>query len=122
MINNGVSPNNIHVIGHSLGGQVAGIAGQEIFSQTGKKVRRITGLDPAAPSFVGEPASNRLSPDDAKIVTVIHTDGGVFGYLSVCGTIDFFPNGGKPPQPGCLKEALPDLLELMSIYFKTLRK
>lgn len=38
---------------------------------------------------------------DAAFVDVIHTDGGIFGFPNPLGHADFYPNGGKPPQPGC---------------------
>jgi len=34
-------------------------------------------------------------------VDVIHTAGGFVGYSDSIGHADFFPNGGKSPQPGC---------------------
>jgi len=49
----------IHLIGHSLGCHVAGIAGKRMFAETGQKIGRISGLDPAAPSY-------QNSPDDGK--------------------------------------------------------
>lgn len=97
----GVALRNIHIIGHSLGAQVAGFIGQTTFNRTGQKIHRITGLDPAGPVFVSRPPSRRLSADDADIVVVVHTDGGAFGYYLACGTIDFYVNGGIPIQPGC---------------------
>ncbi|XP_018336722.1 lipase member I [Agrilus planipennis] len=94
---------NIHLIGHSLGAHVAGFAGKEVEKQTGNKIGRITGLDPAGPYFehpLKNPA-DRLSNNDAKLVDVIHTDGGFFGAINPMGTIDFYVNGGVRPQPGC---------------------
>lgn len=42
-----------------------------------------------------------LVPSDAEFVDVVHTDGGVFGFDSPLGHVDFYPNGGMPFQPGC---------------------
>lgn len=91
------------MIGHSLGGQVAGFAGQKVIKLTGSQIRQITGLDAAGPLFEVPkvPRNSRLSNDDAIVVDAIHTDGGVFGFKEPLGTIDFFPNGGVPVQPGC---------------------
>lgn len=60
-----------------------------------------TGLDPAYPLFKHFKAELRLNEGDAMFVDVIHTDGGVLGFPSRVGHADFYPNGGKPLQPGC---------------------
>lgn len=81
-----------------MGGQAAGFVGKRVIEETGTPIKKITALDPAGPLFVD---GYRLVPTDAEIVEVVHTDGGVFGYLGECGTVDFYPNGGTPIQPGC---------------------
>lgn len=60
----------------------------------------ITGLDPASPGFY-QCNGDHLDPSDAGFVLVVHTDGGVYGALEPTGTVDFYPNGGSRPQPGC---------------------
>lgn len=62
---------------------------------------RITALDPAFPGFHRKDIKS-LNRDDADFVDVIHTDGGYFGEPGPTGTVDFFPNSGHAPQPGCL--------------------
>lgn len=99
------------LIGHSLGGQIAGFVGKRIFNETGEKLKRIIALDPAGPLFDTRPSDKRLNKTDADIVEVIHSDGGTFGFLKACGTIDFFPNGGSS-QPGCKRI---DLLDITSV-------
>ncbi|XP_070537998.1 pancreatic triacylglycerol lipase-like [Ptychodera flava] len=96
----GLSLNNVHLIGFSLGAQVAGNTGKR-----NPSIARISGLDPAGPDFSGKGASDRLDPTDAQFVDVLHTDGeplwqGGFGYYEPCGHVDFYPNGGTR-QPGC---------------------
>ncbi|XP_044746381.1 phospholipase A1-like [Coccinella septempunctata] len=91
---------NIVIIGHSLGGHIAGWAGKKFQEMNGVKLPRIIALDPAGPLFHLRPDSMKLNKDDAVVVMVIHTDGDKLGYKSACGTIDFFPNGGRD-QPGC---------------------
>ncbi|KAI4461676.1 lipase [Holotrichia oblita] len=96
---------NIHILGHSLGAHVAGVAGETIHKRTGKKIGRITGLDPAKPLYEGfiVTAKKKLSKGDAKMVDIVHTDAGNFGCENNMGTVDFFPNGGIAVQPGCLE-------------------
>ena len=46
-----VDPKMIHLIGHSLGCHVAGIAAKAVFQDTGSKIGRISALDPASPQY-----------------------------------------------------------------------
>lgn len=66
-------------MGHSLGSHIAGFAGKTVLSETGYRVGRISGLDPAGPCFEDMDTSHRLSKNDADYVDVIHTDSGMFG-------------------------------------------
>jgi phosphatidic acid-selective phospholipase A1 len=47
------------------------------------------------------PLEERLDSGDAEFVEVVHTSGGYLGYRDPIGQVDFFPNGGTWPQPGC---------------------
>ncbi|NXN71905.1 LIPR3 protein, partial [Himantopus himantopus] len=90
----------IHLIGHSLGAHTAGEAGRRI-----QGIRRITGLDPAAPYFEGTPPEVRLDPSDANFVDIIHSNAAHFpaiglGMYNTTGHLDFYPNGGTV-MPGC---------------------
>jgi len=59
-------------------------------------------LDPAGPGFEPIPLiTNHLEPSDALFVDVIHTNPGILGYVQPTGTVDFYPNGINPNQPGC---------------------
>ncbi|KAI8125506.1 Inactive pancreatic lipase-related protein 1 [Lucilia cuprina] len=94
----GADPMRIHLIGHSLGSHIMGYAG----SYTKYRVGRITGLDPARPAFedcIGP--ENHLDRTDAEFVDVIHSCAGFLGFKNPIGHVDFYPNGGHPPQPGC---------------------
>jgi hypothetical protein len=46
-------------------------------------------------------AEGHLTAADAEFVDLIHTDGGVLGFPIPLGHADFYPNGGRPLQPGC---------------------
>lgn len=43
----------------------------------------------------------RLDLTDAIFVDVIHSCGGILGYLQSLGKVDFYPNAGTAVQPGC---------------------
>ncbi|XP_034246866.1 pancreatic triacylglycerol lipase-like [Thrips palmi] len=82
MVDNGLSREGFWPIGHSLGGQLAGVMAKYL----NFKPYRITGRQWARRPFW---------------VDVIHTDSGVFGSDRNEGTVDFWPNGGRRTQPGC---------------------
>uniref|UniRef100_A0AAG5CU15 Lipase domain-containing protein n=1 Tax=Anopheles atroparvus TaxID=41427 RepID=A0AAG5CU15_ANOAO len=88
---------SVYVVGHSLGAHIAGIAGKRV--QHGP-IHTIVALDPALPLFSMHAPENRISAQDARYVEVMHTNGGLFGFLRPIGTADFYPNGGSH-QPGC---------------------
>ncbi|RWS28300.1 pancreatic triacylglycerol lipase-like protein [Leptotrombidium deliense] len=99
-----ITLDSVHIIGHSLGAQVASYAGKRL-----SKVGRITGLDPASPMFEYMSPEIRLSLNDAQLVDVIHTDTRTFnpllayhgaGMREAVGHFDFYSNGGDY-QPGC---------------------
>lgn len=55
-------------------------------------------LDPAAPLWGWD--NERLNPNDARYVEVIHTDTVLLGWADPIGDADFYPNGGSF-MPGC---------------------
>lgn len=90
--------------GHSLGAQTLGAAGREFKKKTGYPLGRITGLDPANPCFyhkdIVDDRLKSLSKFDARLIDVIHTNGGYLGVQRKIGHMDFYPNGGSE-QAGC---------------------
>ncbi|XP_026833280.1 lipase member H-A isoform X2 [Drosophila erecta] len=92
----GISLAGVHVIGHSLGAHIAGCIGRYFNGSLG----RVTGLDPALPLFSSR-SDDSLHSNAAQFVDVIHTDYPVFGDIRPRGTVDFYPNFGLAPQPGC---------------------
>ncbi|XP_034137210.1 lipase member H isoform X2 [Drosophila guanche] len=86
----------VHVVGHSLGAHIAGRIGHYFNGTLG----RVTGLDPALPLFT-QRSGDSLRSNAAQFVDVIHTDYPLFGDLRPRGTVDFYPNFGFAPQPGC---------------------
>ncbi|KAJ1519467.1 hypothetical protein ONE63_004753 [Megalurothrips usitatus] len=85
---------DVHLVGHSLGAHVAGVAGRR------HKVARITGLDPAQPLFT-QSSSDLLTASSADLVDVVHTCVGSLGFRQPLGHVDFYPNRGRLSQPGC---------------------
>ncbi|CAG9864882.1 unnamed protein product [Phyllotreta striolata] len=109
LVESKVDLKKVHLIGHSLGSQLASFIGKYVKKLSGTKVGRITGLDPANPCFANPEMSvdERLNPEDAEFVDVIHTDVQLFGYAAPIGHVDFYPNGGGH-QPGCPTREIDD--------------
>lgn len=76
MIDRGLDPDKIHLLGFSLGAHVAGTA-SEMLKQKGHLIGRITGLDAASPLFRSNhfrEKYKKLDRSDARFVDVVHTD------------------------------------------------
>lgn len=100
----GGSGTRMWCVGHSLGSHVCGHTGR---STTTGPIDRITGMDPAGPSFESSnDITIGLNPANARSVEVIHTDYEVYGTLRDLGHIDFYPAGGHA-QPGCSSDVIP---------------
>jgi len=89
--------NRVHVIGFSLGGQVAGLTGKAV---TRGLIHVIVALDPAGPLFSLDDPNGRVAPTDGAYVEVIVTNGGLLGFLEPIGQVNIYPNFGRA-QPGC---------------------
>lgn len=60
----------LHIVGWSWGAQIAGLAGYRL----GGKIGRITGIDPAGPTFKYVDDEFRLDKSDAKFVDIVSSD------------------------------------------------
>lgn len=100
LTNNGVPQEIIHVIGQGISAHVAGAAGNEFTMQTGHKLRRITGLDPAKLISKRPDTLPGLSRGDADFVDAIHTSCFAMGTPIRSGDVDFYPNGPSAGVPG----------------------
>lgn len=108
LYNFGLSLSKLHIVGHSLGAQIAGIIGKRLqtISENALKLDHVTGLDPAGPLFytllgLVPLLVPGLDPSVATFVDVIHTDAGYLGVPDACGHTDFWPNAGTRFQPNC---------------------
>jgi pimeloyl-ACP methyl ester carboxylesterase len=116
LIKGGLSDTKIHLIGHSIGGQLSGFIGKYVQANSPYKIQRITGLDPAGPSFSTEFIlmpyyTTQLNKTDARFVDVIHTDS-FMGIPYSIGHVDFYPNGGKY-QTGCPAASIFVIIEIL---------
>ncbi|XP_055370780.1 vitellogenin-3-like [Condylostylus longicornis] len=92
---------NIHLIGHSLGANIAGYAGKYFTSTTDRLLPRITALDPARPCFNEGEKLSGIERGDAEFIDVIHSNSGVLGKRVPVGDVDFYPGGTGPLRKGC---------------------
>jgi len=100
LIDNGTPRSAFHLIGHSAGCHLAGVASSAVSSG---KLPRVTGLDPARFQYMTARTS-LLKKTDADFVDIVHTNGGT-GFtdraiFDPLGHVDFYANGGHH-QPGC---------------------
>ncbi|XP_015587902.1 pancreatic triacylglycerol lipase [Cephus cinctus] len=103
---------DLKVIGHSLGGHIAGLSAR----QASGTVAGVVALDPALPLFSDAGPGSRVDASDAKHVQVIHTNGGLLGLSKAVGTSDFYPNGGSS-QPGCGLDIVGSCAHSRAYYF-----
>ncbi|XP_055944431.1 uncharacterized protein LOC129975394 [Argiope bruennichi] len=69
--NLGVDLKKVHIVGHSLGTEVAGYAGERL-----SNLGRITALEPAGPLFRYTDRKVQIDDSDATFMDAIHTDAG----------------------------------------------
>lgn len=115
-LDQGYEVDNLHLVGHSLGAQCAGVVSRHLTKLSDDRliIPRLFALDPAAPGFeennfltlfygwvtFRKTDFPMVSSSDAKYVQIIHTSIGSYGIEESRGHVDFFPNSGKN-QAGC---------------------
>lgn len=93
----------VHLIGHSLGAQIAGYAGRHYKRLSGGRLLpRVTGLDPARPCFYIGKLLHGLNSEDAQYVQIIHTNPGELGTERQVAHADFYVDGLQRTTTGCL--------------------
>lgn len=93
---------NIHLICYSLAAHLCGFIGKLITRMAkGRKIHRISGLDPPAYLFRDVATTCRLDSSDAFFVDVYHTASNIISTPEPIGSIDVYINQGIAPQPGC---------------------
>lgn len=104
----GLPVSEFHLVGHSLGGQMAGIIGRGVQENSNQQIvlERVTALDPAGPLYYElldfiSIFEKPIGPSDARFIDIIHTDAGFLGQAYAGGHVDFWPNAGTRFQPGC---------------------
>lgn len=101
----------VTIIGNSCGAQVVGEAGQYV-KERKKLIADCIGLDPAGPGFDGGSERIRLTPDDCRLVQVVHSSAELsptaigifdrkFGTFYKSGQCDFWINCGKDQGANC---------------------
>lgn len=84
---------DLHLIGYKSGVDVAGLVGRKIAENTGRRIPRITGLNPLYDQYPSVETLN-LNENDAEFVDVTHTNLKNTDNLQKMGHVDFYPNGG----------------------------
>lgn len=88
-VDEGLDVEKFHVIGHSLGAQVAALIGRCMIRKSDgeTKLKRITALDPP-PLY---PLGARINEKDAECVDIIHTEQRYHSTPKSPGTLNFWP-------------------------------
>ena len=119
MVNQVAPSASLHCVGHSLGAHICGFTSNRLEQDKGRKMERITGLDPAGidwttrlvgimevqPMEILPPVDTRLDASDGILVDIIHTDGNFAGTMEPMGHVDFYVGRSEDTlgssQKGC---------------------
>ncbi|CAF4895399.1 unnamed protein product [Pieris macdunnoughi] len=91
----GLRPENLEMLGGSLGAHIAYYAATKYHHITNYKPARLTGLDPAGPCFRNLPREERFNSGAAHRVDALHTNIDGFGIADADAHVDFYANGGE---------------------------
>ncbi|CAK1552759.1 unnamed protein product [Leptosia nina] len=102
LMEHGLDPDNLELIGMSIGAQVISYAAKHMKAVTGKRPHKITGLDPSGPCYRNQPHEDVFFINDAERVVAYHTNIDGLGTARRLGHVDFYLNGGEfqPGDPG----------------------
>nr|XP_049706707.1 lipase member H [Helicoverpa armigera] len=95
----GLNPQNLELVGLSLGAHTISFIAKNYRLQTGMNISRLTGLDPSGPCFRNLGPEDRLDQTDADFVDVVETNIDGYGMAAPVGHVNFYVNGGEF-QPG----------------------
>ncbi|KAF6210801.1 hypothetical protein GE061_013912 [Apolygus lucorum] len=98
LITKGWNGSQIHLVGHSLGGHISGIAGKYVKAKN-VSLGRITALDPVGRVFDLLEPERRLSFDDADFTDCIFTDAGHIGQRFPTCAANYYANCYGKTQP-----------------------
>lgn len=91
------SASKVHIVGYSLGGQIAGRVGRYVkaISNGARKIGRITGIDPCnLDIFTLFSIGSVLGVNDATFVDTIKAESVLTGSKDTLGHVNFYVNGG----------------------------
>ena len=64
----------VTLVGYSTGAHAFGHTGRTVTQETGKKVGKISGLEPNKPYFDMQDESLRINKEDGQLVEIVHTN------------------------------------------------
>ncbi|CAB0001816.1 unnamed protein product, partial [Nesidiocoris tenuis] len=106
LIDMGQSPDDVHLVGHSLGAHIAAFAGKYLNS-VNRPIFRLTGLEPSSPGFSNVGTAHRLARYDAKFTDCIFTTAKSLAVGNNPCQANYYPNSCGISQPGCYQGDIP---------------
>lgn len=101
LILNGVSYQDIIIVGHSVGALIAATTCQWFATERLKRTDKLPLLIALDPSYACDPTKNCLHENVANQTLVIHGNNGYYGNSKPIGVVDYYPNGDCQMQLSC---------------------